>query len=30
VFTPDEIDRAFGELLDWVHEGKRPEAGRLR
>jgi pimeloyl-ACP methyl ester carboxylesterase len=30
VFTPDEIDRAFGELLDWVHDGKRPSAGRLR
>ena len=30
VFTPDEIDRAFGELLDWVHDDKRPEAGRLR
>jgi pimeloyl-ACP methyl ester carboxylesterase len=30
VFTPDEIDRAFGELLDWVHEGKRPVSGRLR
>jgi pimeloyl-ACP methyl ester carboxylesterase len=30
VFTPDEIDRAFGLLLDWVHDGKRPESGRLR
>ncbi|MGH8171794.1 MAG: alpha/beta hydrolase [Rhodanobacteraceae bacterium] len=30
VFTPDEIDRAFGELLDWVHDGKRPVQGRLR
>jgi len=30
VFKPAEIDRAFGELLDWVHEGKRPVSGRLR
>jgi len=30
VFTPDEIDHAFGALLDWVHDGKRPVAGRLR
>lgn len=29
VFTPDEIDRAFGELLDWIHGGKRPASGRL-
>jgi len=29
VFTPDEIDRAFGELLDWVHAGRRPASGRL-
>ncbi len=29
VFTPEEIDRAFGELLDWVHEGRRPPSGRL-
>jgi hypothetical protein len=29
VFTPDEIDRAFGELLDWVHDGHRPVSGRL-
>ena len=29
VFSPDEIDRAFGELLDWVHEGKRPVSGPL-
>ena len=29
VFTPDEIDRAFGELLDWIHDGKRPASGRL-
>jgi len=30
VFTPEEIDRAFGELLDWIRAGHRPEAGRLR
>jgi len=30
VFTPDEVDRVFGELLDWVHSGKRPESGKLR
>jgi len=30
VFKPDEIDHAFGVLLDWVHDGKRPVAGRLR
>jgi pimeloyl-ACP methyl ester carboxylesterase len=30
VFTPDEIDRAFGELVDWVRDGKRPASGMLR
>ena len=29
VFKPEEIDRAFGELLEWAHDGKRPESGRL-
>jgi pimeloyl-ACP methyl ester carboxylesterase len=29
VFTPDEIDRAFGELVEWIREGKRPLSGRL-
>ena len=29
VFTPEEIDRAFGELLEWVHAGKRPGSGPL-
>ena len=29
VFQPAEIDRAFGELLDWVHAGKRPPSGPL-
>jgi pimeloyl-ACP methyl ester carboxylesterase len=29
VFTPEEIDRAFGELLGWVNEGRRPPAGAL-
>jgi pimeloyl-ACP methyl ester carboxylesterase len=28
-FQPNEIDRAFGELLDWVHSGKRPTSGPL-
>jgi pimeloyl-ACP methyl ester carboxylesterase len=29
VFTPGEIDQAFGELLDWTHDGKRPPSGKL-
>jgi pimeloyl-ACP methyl ester carboxylesterase len=29
VFTPEEIDRAFGELLEWVNDGKRPPSGPL-
>jgi pimeloyl-ACP methyl ester carboxylesterase len=29
VFTTDEIDRAFGELLDWVRAGQRPVSGLL-
>jgi pimeloyl-ACP methyl ester carboxylesterase len=29
VFTPDEIDRAFGELIEWVRDGKRPPSGKL-
>ena len=29
VFTPDEIDRAFGELVTWVRDGKRPQSGPL-
>ena len=29
VFTPEEIDRAFGELLDWVNDAKRPPSGPL-
>jgi pimeloyl-ACP methyl ester carboxylesterase len=29
VFTPDEIDRTFGELLDWIRDGKRPASGPL-
>jgi pimeloyl-ACP methyl ester carboxylesterase len=29
VFSPGEIDRAFGELLEWVHAGRRPVSGRL-
>lgn len=29
VFEPDEISRAFGELVDWVDVGKRPVSGKL-
>ena len=29
VFTPQEIGRAFDELLVWVHDNKRPDAGQL-
>ena len=29
VFTPQEIGRAFDELVDWVHAGKRPPSGAL-
>lgn len=29
VFTPEEIDRAFGELLEWVDAGTRPPSGPL-
>ena len=29
VFTPDEIGRAFDELVDWVKTGKRPASGKL-
>jgi hypothetical protein len=29
VFEPDEVARAFGELVDWVDAGKRPVSGRL-
>ena len=29
-FEPDEITRAFAELVAWVDEGKRPVPGRLR
>ena len=29
VFTPDEIGRAFNELVDWVGSSKRPDSGRL-
>ncbi len=29
VFTPEEIDRAFGELLEWVDSGRRPASGPL-
>ena len=29
VFTPNEIGRAFDELVDWVHNGKRPARGKL-
>ena len=29
VFTPQRIGRAFGEMVDWVHTGKRPPSGLL-
>jgi pimeloyl-ACP methyl ester carboxylesterase len=29
VFTPQEIGRAFDELVDWVGNGKRPQPGKL-
>jgi len=29
VFTPQEIGRAFDELVAWVHDGKRPISGAL-
>ena len=29
VFKPAQVGRAFDELLDWVHTGKRPPAGAL-
>jgi hypothetical protein len=29
VFTPQEIGRAFDEMVDWVHAGKRPPSGPL-
>ena len=29
VFTPDEVARAFDQLVDWVDAGKRPLSGRL-
>lgn len=29
VFTPVEIGRAFDELVEWVHTGKRPPSGPL-
>jgi pimeloyl-ACP methyl ester carboxylesterase len=29
VFTPQEIGRAFDELVDWSHNGKRPPSGPL-
>jgi hypothetical protein len=30
VFTPDEIGRAFDELLTWAHDNKRPMSGPLQ
>ncbi|HEY2396439.1 MAG TPA: alpha/beta hydrolase [Rudaea sp.] len=29
VFTPQEIGHAFDEMVDWVHDGKRPPSGPL-
>lgn len=28
-YTPDDVARAFDELLEWVHKGRRPEPGLL-
>lgn len=28
-FKPDEVSRAFGELVDWAEAGKRPVSGKL-
>lgn len=30
VFTPQEVGRAFDELIDWVDAGKRPQPGKLQ
>ena len=30
VFTPNEVHRAFGELVDWVRNARRPESGALK
>ncbi|HET9834966.1 MAG TPA: alpha/beta hydrolase [Rhodanobacteraceae bacterium] len=29
VFTPQQVGEAFGELLDWIGHGRRPQPGRL-
>lgn len=29
-FSPDEVGRAFDELVVWAHTGKPPQAGLLR
>jgi hypothetical protein len=29
VFTPQEIAKAFDELVEWTRTGKRPASGRL-
>lgn len=28
-FSPDEVGRSFDELIQWIHNGKRPAAGLL-
>jgi len=30
VFEPEEVARAFDQLVDWVDTGKRPVSGKLR
>jgi hypothetical protein len=29
VFTPQQVGAAFGELVDWIGHGRRPQPGRL-
>lgn len=29
VFTPQQVELAFGELVDWIEHGRRPQPGRL-
>ena len=29
VFTPQQVGLAFGELVDWIEHGRRPQPGRL-
>ena len=29
-FTPQQVGESFDELLEWIHNGTRPEPGLLR